>query len=59
MEMGWERRRVDEDLEKEKKFLEWLEAEIRRVAQEIQRAAERLAEVVQERFQERDRGWSR
>ena len=59
MEMRWERRRVDEDLEKEKKFLEWLEAEIRRVAREIQRAAERLAEVVQERFQERDRGWSR
>ena len=45
MEMCWEWTRVDEDLE----------AEIRQLAQEIQRAAERLAEVVQER----DRGWSR
>jgi len=57
MEMRWERTRVDEDLEKEKKFLKWLEAEIRRMVEEIQRAAERLAELVHERLQERD--WDR
>lgn len=57
--LRFERTRVDEDLEKEKKLLEFLEARIRQLAQEIQRAAERLAEVVQERFQERDRGWER
>ena len=57
--LRFERTRVDEDLEKEKKLLELLEARIRQLAQEIQRAAERLAEVVQERFQEHDRGWSR
>ena len=57
--LRFERTRVDEDLEKEKKLLEWLEARIWELAQELQRAAERLAEMVQERFQERDRGWSR
>ena len=58
-ELRFERTRVDDDLEKEKKLLELLEDRIRKLAQELQRAAERLAEVVQERFQERDRGWSR
>ena len=58
-ELRFERTRVDDDLEKEKKLLEFLEARIRQVAQEIQRAVERLAEVVQERFQARDRGWER
>ena len=58
-ELRFERTRVDEDLEKEKKLLEILEDRIRQVAQEIQRVAERLAEMVQERFQERDRGWER
>ena len=58
-ELHHERHGVDDDLKKEKKLLERLEAQIRRVAQEIQRAAERLTEMVQERFQERDRGWSR
>ena len=58
-ELHFERTRVDDALEKEKKLLERLEAQIRRVAQEIQRAAERLTEMVQERVQERDWGWSR
>ena len=58
-ELRFERTRVDEDLQKEKKLLEFLESRIRQVAQEIQKVAERLAEMVQERFRERDRGWER
>ena len=58
-ELRHERISVDDDLKKEKKLLERLEAQLRRVAQEIQRAVERLAEMVQERVRERDWGRNR